>query len=63
MTDDALIIARDDGTPKRRDQRYSEKQESPMQRLYREWESTDDPTPFHEWKERIGRARGNLLAG
>jgi hypothetical protein len=52
-----IIIPRDDGTPKRRDQRYSEEQESPMQRLYREWEETDDPTPFHEWKERMSRVR------
>jgi hypothetical protein len=60
---DALIIPRDDGTPKRRDQRYSDEQESPMQRLYREWEQAEDWTPFHEWKERMNRARGNQLAG
>ena len=47
-----LIIPRDEANPKRKDQRYSEEQESPMQRLYREWEETDDPTPFHQWKER-----------
>jgi len=60
---DTLIIARDGPEPKRKDQRYSEEQERPMQRLYREWENIDDPTPFKVWAERVKRARGNQLAG
>jgi len=47
-----LIVPRDEANLKRKDQRYSEEKENPMQRLYREWEETDDPTPFQQWRER-----------